>query len=149
MPKSGIITVLVAMQLLCWSVQPLYLCLGNDGRVDVCLGPGHCDCENAHGECSHNDGGLNHTHRQAVVELSDASGCDCTHIQISQPQNPTVVGKTVQTDSQARVFLSASTTVDPLTAAAADVGHANRFSPPSLAGNALPLAQLATVALRC
>jgi hypothetical protein len=154
MPKSGVITVLVAMQLLCWSVQPLYLCLGNDGAVDVCLGPGHCECcEKAHLESEHgccpDDCGRNRSHQPTVAQLSDPNSCDCTHIQISQPQNPTVVGKTVQADSQARVFLSVSTTVDSLTGATADVGLANRFSPTFLWGNALPLAQLATVALRC
>jgi hypothetical protein len=157
MQRFGLIAVLAVTQLLSWSVQPLYLCLGSDGSVDICLGPGHCDCEKSHAcgtdECCDDDHDCCHEHQHggaqlAGVQLTDNSGCDCTHIQISQPQGPTIVRKTVSADREDADFVTATAATLSIWKIPA-APRANSFAHSLLGGHSLPLAQLASVTLRC
>ena len=122
MTKSLLSLVLMMTQFLSWSPSPLYLCLGNDGSFCIDFGPENCDCCNhspADDECVTADGSCKHhdhaNSTRQTTELDDsvrASTCDCTHIQISQPQNPTLVPSSVSTDAQRLVVFFATITCD-------------------------------------
>jgi len=84
---------LVAMQLLSWSGNALYLCLC-DGSACLDFGPEKCHCssprcENVR-EASHHEACRQPAH---LAELEQPAGdaCDCTHVQISPVGGPMVV----------------------------------------------------------
>src|ERR1044072_197868 len=98
--------VLLSTQLFSWSAAPVYVCLANDGSVGMHLGNSACcnhdrddACEHGDDACEHATCKCHHRHCHKAVAAHEhrethslapslhsivRSGCDCTHIQISQ-----------------------------------------------------------------
>ncbi len=149
MPRLGLTVILLTMQLLSWSAQPLYLCLGNDGSVDVCLGPGHCDCDKSHHDEPHKCCAAHHhatdRYQPTIGSVVADKDCDCTHFLISQPPSPAAVGKLISTAAH-ETTLFRVTSVDPTAGLVATADRANRFDNSLLRGDASPLVLFASVA---
>ncbi len=159
MARSASIIVLIATQLLCWSGQPLYLCLGGDGSIDVCLGPGHCDCEKSHAECCETRadhlhcGGAILRHREAdhhgaIAWVGRASDCDCRHILISQAQAPSISAKSTVMELQDALVPTVTLGGDQIDAVVS-LDRMPAWDSTRLLGASSPIALLSTVALRC
>lgn len=98
MAKRLLIMALVAVQCASWSGASLFLCLGADGSVCIDRGPESCtSCheeEAGHACCDLHDACCEeHAHDASALNVPLLAGdpCDCTHVQISQTQAPTVV----------------------------------------------------------
>ena len=108
MAKSLLTLVLMATQLLAGSPSALYLCLGDDGSVGIDFGPDNCGrCDHSPGDdcaattavcpdayCQDHSHADHHGCSPSPLAVGDDAwcdaGCDCIHIQISQPQCPTL-----------------------------------------------------------
>ena len=162
MSRWFLTAVLLATQLSSWTAAPLYVCLASDGSVGMHLGAGECGCDHDDAcddhatECycrhhHHHEAAIAHHHEQhspvpslhAVVSNS----CGCMHIQISQPQSPTIVAKsTVGPQSQSALPIA----MIDLTPHFASTANAFGLQPALFIGcSSLTLLQLETVALRC
>jgi hypothetical protein len=94
MRKPLLVTALVAMQLLSWSGNALYLCLC-DGSACLDFGPENCHCCPAAHQCAHearpyHSGQPQPAHLVEFGEPADDS-CNCPHVQISPVSGPMVV----------------------------------------------------------
>jgi hypothetical protein len=155
--------VLLATQLSSWTAAPLYVCLASDGSVGMHLGAGDCGCDHDdsftdHSECQcrhhhghHHEAAIAHHHEHHSLAPSlhavVSNSCGCMHIQISQPQGPTIVTKSTVAPDSDSVLSIAVTDLAPHFAPSA-----NAFGlQPALfiECTSLPLLQLETVALRC
>jgi hypothetical protein len=94
MRKPLLVMALVAMQLLSWSGNAIYLCLC-DGSACLDFGPDDCHCcppafDGAHEARHHNSCRPQPAHLAELEQPADDS-CDCTHVQISPLSGPAVV----------------------------------------------------------
>src|SRR5579872_7016694 len=142
---------LVTTQLLSWSTLSLHLCVHRDGSICVDQGPGCCDCHrHRHRDEAPLDTGESHFTRDFATsrlqERQDADGCDCTHIQISQPQSP----KIRASFESGRLLAQVPPNASALHAAGSFAANQVLcLAASSVHRSALPLRALATVILRC
>jgi hypothetical protein len=141
MLRGSLIAVLLATQLLSWSAAPIFVCMANDGSIEVTLGEEHCACH------SHHHGPVGVPHRHGPIVKADAHAtCDCTHIQVSQQQNPTIVSKSTALDHQLTALVAPDCNIAINLTHAANALH---LQAAILECRSLSLAQFETVALRC
>jgi hypothetical protein len=147
MRKPLLVTALVAMQLLSWGGNALYLCLC-DGSACLDFGPDNCHCcPPAHegaGEARHHE--ICRSHVSHLAELESAEDpCDCTHVQISPVSGPMIV----HDSSKGKVPSTAPVLISPVAYTLAQpraVPSERGKSPPPAAGHSLTAL---SVMLRC
>lgn len=151
MPKSLLIIALVAMQLLSWSGNSLYLCLcGNSACVD--FGPTSCHCcaapcDASRDFCRHNTCTSPHEFDDEVASVAQRDDCHCTHLQIS-----TAIVATVVDSSSARLWHgNHNCTVVPMASIAAHINPRASIELEVLSecGGSTALTMLSSVVLRC
>lgn len=157
MAKSLLSLGLMMTQLLSWSVSPLYLCVAGDGSVCIDFGPENCHCcmhsqdVECAGECACTDHDRSQHEQQAGHEEKSvaAEPCDCTHIQISQTPNSTLIPSTNSPDAERLVVFLATITCDLCAHAGVPPTDARNGILQTLHAPPSALAVLASVIMRC
>ena len=103
--KSLLVIGLAVAQLLSWGAPAIHLCIRSNGALCVDCGPENCRCSSAHvsdqgeGCCSHErcgdgdqgpHGDRLPTSAKVAASVVGFDGCDCTHIQLSWSQPPSL-----------------------------------------------------------
>jgi hypothetical protein len=160
MAKSLLSLALIVMQLLSWSASPLYLCLSSDGSVCVDLGPDACECckhsavesetcDATHESCADHNHGMPENQGTSLASFSVGDPCGCTHVQISQPQSPTLNRSSARADiSHSVIFLITMHCNLVPAVASPPIGQATALSPAHHVPS-MRLTVLATIVIRC